>query len=236
MKGVCEMSEIRFQLHGKGGVTPLTVEYQHLFAIGYAGRNMEKTMEHIHELERDLGMPAPKRIPTIFECSNNLLTQEEQLQFIGKDTCGEAEYVIVLNDGKLYIGIGSDHTDRALESYNVLKSKQMCAKPIGTELWDYQDVKDHWDSIRISSFQTVDGEEIPYQSGTMAEILPPETIIAELQERVDDLGNSIIFSGTVPTLSGLKYGTTFRCEMIDDTLSRRISCFYRAHAITEEDR
>ena len=51
-----------------------------------------------------------------------------------------------------------------------------------------------------------------------------------------DIGNSVIFSGTVPALAGFKFGTTFRCELVDDTLSRSIACFYRATAITEEER
>lgn len=230
------MSKISFRLHQGGSVKPLEMEYQHLFAIGYAGRNMEKTMEHIRELERDLGVPAPKKIPTIFECSNLLLTQDEDLQFVGGRTCGEVEYVILLCDGKMYIGVGSDHTDRELEGQNVLKAKQICPKPIGFEVWDYEELRDHWDSIQVRSFQTVDGAEIPYQEGTLADILPPETILKELRTRVGDIQNSVIFSGTVPALAGFQFGTTFRCELIDQTLSRSISCFYRATAITEEER
>ncbi len=230
------MSKISFRLHQWGSVKPLEMEYQHLFAIGYAGRNMEKTMEHIRELERDLGVPAPKKIPTIFECSNLLLTQEEDLQFVGNRTCGEVEYIILVCGGKIYIGVGSDHTDRELEGQNVLKAKQICPKPIGMDVWDYDDIKAHWDSIRVRSFQTVDGAEIPYQDGTLADILPPEKILSELRERVGDIGNSVIFSGTVPALAGFKFGTTFRCELVDDTLSRSIACFYRATAITEEER
>lgn len=230
------MSKISFRLHQGGSVKPLEMEYRHLFAIGYAGRNMEKTMEHIRELERDLGVPAPKKIPTIFECSNLLLTQEEDLQFVGNRTCGEVEYIILVCGGKIYIGVGSDHTDRELEGQNVLKAKQICPKPIGMDVWDYDDIKAHWDSIRVRSFQTVDGAEIPYQDGTLADILPPEKILSELCERVGDIGNSVIFSGTVPALAGFKFGTTFRCELVDDTLSRSIACFYRATAITEEER
>lgn len=33
------MSKISFRLHQGGSVKPLEMEYQHLFAIGYAGRN-----------------------------------------------------------------------------------------------------------------------------------------------------------------------------------------------------
>ena len=46
--------------------------------------NIEKTMEHIKELERELGVPAPKKIPTIFQCGNYVLTQEKKLEFVGE--------------------------------------------------------------------------------------------------------------------------------------------------------
>ena len=119
------MSYMTFTLQASGKEVPLTLEYERVFAIGYAGRNIEKTMEHIKELERDLGVPAPKKIPTIFQCGNYVLTQEKDLAFLGEKTCGEVEYVIVIKDGKIYIGLGSDHTDRELEAQSVPKAKQI---------------------------------------------------------------------------------------------------------------
>ena len=106
------MSCMNFTVHNKEGESPLDLEFERVFAIGYAGRNMEKTMEHIRELERELGVPAPKKIPTIFQCGNYVLTQERDLAFVGEKSCGEVEYVIVIRQGKIYIGVGSDHTDR----------------------------------------------------------------------------------------------------------------------------
>ena len=118
------MSKINFTLEKANGSEALELNYERVFAIGYAGRNMEKTMEHIKELEEQLGVPAPKRIPTIFQCGNYTLTQEKDLHFVGEKTCGEVEYVIIIKDGKRYIGVGSDHTDRALESASVPNTKQ----------------------------------------------------------------------------------------------------------------
>ena len=60
------MDTMCFTVQGKNGEKPLELNYERVFAIGYAGRNIEKTMEHIKELERELGVPAPKKIPTIF--------------------------------------------------------------------------------------------------------------------------------------------------------------------------
>lgn len=230
------MNNMKFTLVTKAGESVLDLHYERVFAIGYAGRNMEKTLEHIRELERDLGVPAPKKIPTIFQCGNYVLTQEKDLAFVGEKTCGEVEYIIVVKDGKLYIGLGSDHTDRALEANSVPKAKQICAKPIGGQLWDYAEVKDHWDGIALNSWQTVDGREIPYQKGTLADILPVEVIMKELEERVGGIDNCVIYSGTVPVLDGFHYGSNFRCEMVDDVLGRKLSMDYNVIVISEEER
>ena len=32
--------------------------------------------------------------------------------------------------GRIFVGCGSDHTDRKVEAYSVTVSKQMCDKPI----------------------------------------------------------------------------------------------------------
>ena len=167
-----------------GKATEMTVMYNQLLAIGYAGRNIAKTMEHIKELEEQLGVPAPKKIPTIFQMSNMLLTQDPDIDFVGNNTCGEVEYIIITQGDEIYIGLGSDHTDRKLESASVPKAKQVCPKPIGHDVWKYDDLKDHWDSIKLNSYQTVDGKEIPYQQGTLADILPVEHLLKELRERI----------------------------------------------------
>jgi hypothetical protein len=230
------MKQMNFMLSKLAGEEELAISYDKILVIGYAGRNMEKTMEHIKELEEQLGVPAPKNIPTIFECSLEMLTQEKDVKFIGNQTSGEIEYIIVRANGNTFIGLGSDHTDRKLESVSVPKSKQVCPKPIGNKLWDYNDIKEHWDQIKLVSCQIIDGEEVKYQDGTLADILPVEKILEELRERVGDVENSVIYSGTVPLLNGFMYGDNFKCMMIDEVLNRSLTLEYNIDKISEEER
>lgn len=230
------MGQISFDIVSREGQVSKTFSFDHVYVIGYAGRDMDKTMEHIVELEEQLGVAPPKRIPTIFECSHEQLTQSSDIRFVGSNTCGEIEPVIIYQSGELYIGIGSDHTDRKLESVSVLKSKQICAKPIGQTVWKYAEIKPHWDQIELESSQQLDGETVVYQSGLVSDILPLEKIVGELMERVEPFENAVIFCGTVPLKDGFKYGERFTGTMHDPVLNRSIAVDYRISIIPEEER
>ena len=229
------MLRMTFELVTREGSRPVEIEYDRLIAIGYAGRNTEKTMEHIRELERDLGVPAPKRIPTIFNMAPQLLTQDSGLLFAGDMTSGEAEYVMIMQGGRLYIGLGSDHTDRNLESSDVLKAKQVCLKPVAGILWDYEELKDHWDSIALGSDQVISGGVRDYQNGSLADIMTPELLLDELKERTGDISHAVIFSGTVPLLSGFAYGDHFSGFMRDGALGREIRLEYDVNRAAEDE-
>jgi len=230
------MSTMRFKLHQGKAVKDLDIVYDELYAIGYAGRNIAKTKEHIKELEERFGVPAPKLIPTVFQMSNMLLTQDADIHFVSNDTCGEVEYIIITQGEKIYIGLGSDHTDRKLEGKSVPKAKQVCPKPIAGEVWDYEEVKDHWDEIALASYQTVNGKEVIYQDGGVKDILPVETILEQLHKRIGPVERSVIFSGTVPVKDGFVFGSNFRCEMKDPVLKRSLAFGYNVHIISEEER
>lgn len=230
------MKMARFLIETAAGAQEIAVEGEDLFAIGYAGRNMEKTLEHIRELEKTLGVCPPKRIPTIYQCGASLLTQEPAIQVVGGKTSGEVEYVLVLQDGTAYITVGSDHTDRSMENIDVHRSKQVCPKPIAATLWRYDEIKDHFDEIEIRSWQETDGQTVLYQEGTLGDILSVETICAELDARVGKLQNAVIFSGTVPLKQGFVYGEKFSCELYDSKLKRKIELTYAITAISDEER
>ena len=228
------MTRMEFDLETQNGSRPLAVEYDKLFAVGYSGRDTGKILAHIRELEEKLGVPAPRQIPTIFHCGSPLLTQQGQISVVGAKTSGEAEYVIVCQGEERYIGLGSDHTDRQLESVSVAKSKQVCPKPIARTLWPCRELEDHWDSIRLESRQWIDGRWVDYQKGTLADILPPDEILRQLTSRAGSMERAVIFSGTVPLLGEFVFGSKFECRMIDPKLGRSITLSYSVEAMEEE--
>ncbi|MDQ7864647.1 DUF2848 family protein [Peribacillus frigoritolerans] len=44
-----------------------------------------------------------------------------------------------------------------LKKVSIQKSKQVCSKPISTQFWALDDVKDRWDDIEMRSWMIVDG-------------------------------------------------------------------------------
>ena len=79
--------------------------------------------------------------------------------------------------GRTFVGLGSDHTDRKVETYSVTVSKQMCDKPVAPELWELEDVIDHWDRMILRAFAWIKGERVLYQEGTLDAMLPVKQLI-----------------------------------------------------------
>jgi hypothetical protein len=224
------MKTMNFTLVTKEGRKELRVDFDKVLAIGFAGRDQVKAMEHIHELEK-LGVKAPESIPVLYPVADLLVTDEDYIQVLGDKSSGEAEFLIILQGGKIYIGLGSDHTDRDLESVSIAKSKQICAKPLSNEVWLYDEVKDHWDELKLVSWQVQNEKEVKYQEGKVSEILRVEKIIEEVSKTYSDTDNMIMFSGTVPLLDGFVYGDSFRCELQDEVLQRKIAHEYKVEVL-----
>lgn len=219
-----EDTKMEFTVVDKRGTHTLAVEIRHLMMVGFSGATIEKAMEHVGELER-LRVQCPAIIPAMYPGDPAQITQAAEIEVAGEKTSGEAEYLILKHDGKYYIGLGSDHTDRESEQEDISASKRECPKPCAAVLWDYYEVKDHLDKIRLASSVTVGGREIEYQSGTMADILAPISLLGKVS-REEELEDCLIFSGTLPLLRGYRYGERFSCRLVDDLLGREIDLSY----------
>lgn len=222
---------MKYNVITKNGSEAKNIDLERLIVVGFAGKDVEKTMEHIKELEAE-GIKCPKTVPVVYQCSPRILTTDSEIEVIGDKTSGEVEYLILVEGGKYYIGLGSDHTDRSLEASSIHKSKQVCLKPHANDFWTYDDIKGHFDTIKLVSTQCIDGKEIEYQAGVTADLLSLATIIDKIKEELD-VDNSLIYTGTVPLHNGFQFGDTFKCALIDETLQRKITLQYDVKVIVE---
>ncbi len=220
-----------FKIVTKNGESVISADIKNLMVVGFSGKDVEKTMEHIHELEKE-GVKCPSEVPVPYQCDPQIVTRKEVIDVIGPKTSGEAEYLILCHEGKFYIGIGSDHTDREMEAVSIHKSKQVCLKPCSVEFWDYEEVKDHLPQLRLISTQVVDGKKIDYQNGVAGDLLPFDVIIEKVQKEVP-LEDCLIYTGTVPLLNGFRFGEQFSARLVDDQLGRELTLTYKIHVIDE---
>ncbi|MGF6906715.1 DUF2848 family protein [Fusobacterium sp. PH5-44] len=224
---------MKFNIVNKKGNEELNLIPEHVYVVGYSGSNKEKIYEHIKELEEQLNVAPPKKIPTVFEVSKEILTQDKNLYFVCEKTSGECEFVIIIKNSKIYIGLGSDHSDRELEAISVPKAKQICLKPISYEIWEYEEIKDHFSKIKLSA----KSDSKDYQIGTLADIISVEEILDELKKSLGGpVDNCVIFSGTVPLVAGYEYGKNFYLELNDEILERKIAFDYDINVIPDEAR
>lgn len=224
------MNGVRFTLENSGRAIDFTPE--RVIIAGYTGRNQEETRAHIRELERQ-GIPTPAEIPAIFRTTLDRLTGEQDIEVLGARTAGEAEVVLLVKGENIWIAVGSDHTDRELETRDIPASKQVCPKPVSREVWDYADVRDRWDHLILRSWVgDADREEL-YQEGRMSALLKPDDLLALLKRRLGGIvDGAAIYTGTIPLIGG-KFTDKpyFAAELCDETRGRTLQCAYRVHSI-----
>lgn len=212
---------------------PLPLDLKHLIVAGWTGRDADAIAHHIEELAA-LGVPAPSATPLYYRVSSPLLTTAPLIEAVGSASSGEVEPLIVEANGKRYLGLASDHTDRALEAHSVAMSKQVCAKPCAAELWDWDDIADRIEEIELESWIEEDGAWVPYQSGTIASIRP----LADLIEgsRIGALsadGPVAMLCGTFGAKGGVRPAARFRMEMRDPKTGRTIRHDYSTTTLPE---
>jgi uncharacterized protein DUF2848 len=186
---------------------------------GWAGRDRASVDEHIAELA-ELGVAPPSSVPLFYRVSASRLTTAPEIEAPAASS-GEVEAVLLHHGGRLWVGVGSDHTDREVESYNVAVSKQMCEKPIGRTFWSYEDVAEHWDRLVLRSW--VD-DGVLYQEGPLALLLHPDELLAQVEPPMVD--GTLLFCGTIAAIGGVRPALAFRYEVADPVRRRAITAAY----------
>lgn len=225
------MGHLSFDCVSSNGDERRGVDIAELVIAGWTGRDTGAMEAHIAELAT-LGVARPSATPLFYRAGANLLTTAPAIDVVGNASSGEVEPVVVALDDGLWVGVGSDHTDREVEAVGVAISKQLCPKPIGATLWRFADVAAHWDDLILLCY-TFDGDgRRAYQEGTAARMRRPEDLIARRcgAGAVLPVGTAM-FCGTMPVIGEIKPAAAFELVLEDPVLGRTIRHSYAVRAL-----
>ncbi|MCP4493654.1 MAG: DUF2848 domain-containing protein [Gammaproteobacteria bacterium] len=203
-----------------------------LIISGWTGRDKKSVEAHILELEK-LGIQRPKNIPSFYRISKDRISSNNVIEVSGEDTSGEVEFVIAKSSVGLIIGVGSDHTDRKLETINISQSKQVCEKVIASKFWKYADLQSHWSHLILRSYIYENEERVLYQEGLVTHMLNIETLLEKFTSSTGtQLQNSdLIMGGTLAAIGGIRGTGNFEFELEDPILSRKITHQYGVNVL-----
>jgi hypothetical protein len=213
--------ELAFTLDAKGRRSALTLPIHQAVIAGWTGRDPVARDHHIAELAA-VGIAPPASTPIYYRVAARRLTTADRIEVSGDQSSGEVEFVLIGANGRIFVGVGSDHTDRKVETYNITVSKQMCDKPLAPEVWDFAEIADHWDQILLRSFATIDGARVLYQEGTLNGMLPVEDLITGGFGDAALADGCVLFGGTFAALGGIHPASRFDFEIEDPVLKRSI--------------
>ncbi len=222
---------MQFNLISQDGRQLHPAHIERAIIAGWTGRDREAMEKHIVELQA-LGVPRPAATPMYYRVAAARLTTENLIEVSGTDSSGEVEFVLLKLDGRLWIGVGSDHTDRKLETIGVAISKQLCEKPMGADIWPLDEVLGHWDRLVLRSYIVENGQRTLYQEGPVTTMLDPQDLLNGWESAEGKLpDNSVMFCGTLAALGGIRFSEQFAFELEDPVLQRSLRHEYRVVAL-----
>jgi hypothetical protein len=217
--------DLTFTVDAQDTTTPLTLAINQAVIAGWTGRDPVARDKHIAELEA-IGIARPASTPIYYRVATTRLTTADSIEVSGGDSSGEVEFVLIGWQGRIFVGVGSDHTDRKVEAYSVTVSKQMCDKPIAPVLWELEDVAGHWDQMILRSFAWIDGARVLYQEGKLDGMLPVADLIARGFGGKGLPDGCAMFGGTFAAKGGIRPASRFEYELEDPVLKRSIRSGY----------
>jgi hypothetical protein len=221
-------------LHLTAHGTKLDFQVEKILNSGYTARDPRQAQQHIEEMRRE-GIATPKSIPVFFPKLADRITTAEGIEVLSNNTTsGEAEFVLLFDQDEIYVGVGSDHTDRILERHSIVAAKQMCPNVISREVWRYHEVKDHWNDLLLRSWVEKAGQRTLYQEARLGTFMEVAELINRVKGQVaDDLRGLVFYGGTIPVIGGeMCFSSRFEARMIDEWTGRSLTCSYSVLPIT----
>jgi len=228
------MNTLKLTLAIDGREEEIFFQIRRMVNAGYTGRNQEAVRHHIEELKKE-GIPAPESTPTAYEVISKLVYFDPEIEVIGNKTSGEAEFVLLCSGQEVYVGVGSDHTDRELESVSIIKSKQVSPNVMAGRVWRLKDVRQGWDKMILRSWVVTDrGEKVLYQEAPLYVTMTPEDLMSFVKNKMEDkrLDGVVIYSGTIPLLTGeTNYNDYFEVDLFNPNTGKSLSLIYRVKVL-----
>jgi hypothetical protein len=219
-------------LENSGAAMAREVGIDDAIVAGWTGRDAAAVEKHITELEA-LGVRRPATTPVFYRVAAARLTTAAEIEVVGAQSGGEVEFVLLQHGGRMWVGAGSDHTDREVETYGVTVSKQMCDKPLAPVFWAFDDVAPHWDRLMLRAYVIENGARKIYQEGSVAAMLEPLDLIGRCAPGAGTRlrENTLMFCGTLAARGGVRPTERFEFEIEDPVLGRAISHSYSARIL-----
>jgi Protein of unknown function (DUF2848) len=217
-------------LQSRANTRRADVTISHAVVAGWTGRDAAAVEKHIRELEA-LGVKRPATTPIFYRVSAARLTTGDTIEAVGESSGGEVEFVLLQHEGRLWVGTGSDHTDREVEKYGVTVSKQMCDKPIAPVFWAYDEVAPHWERLCLRSHLIADGQRVLYQDGGVTAMMDPQALLKRFVAEGRLPEGTMMFGGTLTAHGGVRPTPAFAFEMEDPVLGRKIAHSYRVQTL-----
>ena len=205
---------------------------------GWTGRDPAAVQHHIDELAA-IGVPPPSTVPVYYRVAADQVTQADAIQVLGGDTSGEVEPVVFDTGTDLLLGLGSDHTDRGLETTSVPAAKQICAKPIARAFWRLADVAGRLDDLTLQSWirEAPGADWTLYQDGTLAAIRPLADLIGGSPHAAGDLpgrltAGSLMLCGTLGAIGGVRPAVAFKMALTDPATGQALTHSYTIETLS----
>ena len=238
------IDQIEFRVHSKTGVQERSLPIGSVSGARFCARDVDAMRKEMDEmLGRDGRYTMATRTnPSIFHLGRYLLTQGPEFEVQGTMTGGEAEVVAIRSGEEIFISVGSDQCDRELDPIFPDKPKQMCPHPLARDAWPYEEVRSHWDELRVYSHVVSGDHTVPLQDTDLTELVDLEYLLGmdEVKALADPM---VLYCGCssfldsveltvdrlgLPEETGLGVGDGFLVGLHDPVNDRKIEHEFQA--------
>lgn len=204
-----------------------------LILAGYTSRDANAVASYIAKLEEE-GIAPPDEVPSYFVLGADRLTTADTVEVATATSCGEIEFALLIDHDEIWVAVASDHTDRGLETIDILASKQTCVKVLSENVWRLGNIEDHWDDL-IFEARNPAGADTAYQAGSVAALRAPAELIGLVKERYGGpMAGTVVLSGTIPATGEFEFQPSFEVELRDPIKDRSLRAAYSIINVLEK--